>query len=226
MIDVTRRNHKSGELQIMDSMGKVVVIFSLLGICILYGVSLLVVPPYVPLDEVAQHESAYIRTTGIISDLRVTESGTMRMNLRKNQTELLVFVKSTEAGKNELDLRYGDEIEVEGRVNMYQGEYEIIAPITGIKKLTRGYVNISFVSQIAMYPEQYEGTRISVVGYADDIFKRVFYICDGNSMRVVTGDIPIHELQKGDKIIADGILVYNPDTMRYELNLIALNRCK
>jgi len=211
----------------MDTMGKVVVIFSLLGVCCLYGVSLLVVPPYVPLDEAALHETAFIRTKGVITDLSFSASGNMYMNIRENQTELLVLINSAEAEAEELDLCYGDEIEVEGRIQLYNGRYEIIAPITGIKKLPRGSSNISFVSQIAMRPEAYVGTRISVVGYADDVFKRVFYLGDAKGryrMRVEVGDIPISKLQKEDKVIADGIFVYNAENMRYELNLISL-RC-
>ena len=213
----------------MDNMGKVVVIFSLLGVCCLYVVSLLVVPPYVPLDEAALHETAFIRTKGVITDLSVSASGNMYMNIRENQTELLVLINSADGEAEELDLCYGDEIEVEGRVQLYNGRYEIIAPITGIKKLLRGRSNISFVSQIAMRPEAYVGTRISVVGYADDIFKRVFYLGDAKGryrMRVVVDDIPLSELQKEDKIIADGIFVYNPENMRYELNLISLKCSK
>ena len=206
-----------------------VVIFSLLGVCCLYGVSLLIVPPYVPLDEAALHETAFIRTKGVITDLSVTASGNMYMNIRENQTELLVFTKSADGEAEELDLCYGDEIEVEGRVQLYNGRYEIIASITGIKKLPRGSSNISFVSQIAMRPEAYVGTRISVVGYADDIFKRVFYLCDAKGryrMRVVVDDIPLSELQKEDKVMAEGIFVYNPENMRYELNLISLKCSK
>ncbi len=210
--------------------GIMVVIFSLIGLGILYGVSIFTESAYVPLDKIAQYETAFIRTKGVVSDLSVTESGHMRVNIRTDQTELLVFVNSAAVGKKDLDLCYGDEIEVEGRVDMYQGEYEIIAPIEGIKKLTSSSSNISFVSQIATRPEEYERTRISVVGYTDDIFKRVFYlISDENGryrMRVVVGDVPISALQKDTKIIAEGILEYNPEDMGYELNLLSWRDCK
>ena len=216
----------------MDNIGKVVIIFSLLGVGILYGISLtsFVEPPYVPLEEVAvgTYEGAFIRTKGIITDFSATEYGNM-LTIKGNGTELLIFIDSANAKKEQLNLSYGDEIEVQGRVQLYEGRYKIAASEKAIKKLS--YVsNISFVSQIAMHPEEYEGRRISVVGYAEDVYKHVFYLGDEKGkyllrVKVDDGSIPISELQEGDKIIAEGVFVYNPENMRYELNLISLMRC-
>ncbi|MFZ2071426.1 MAG: hypothetical protein WAV32_07525 [Halobacteriota archaeon] len=211
----------------MDSMGKVVIVCSLFGVCTLYGVSLLIEPPYVPLNEVAEHETAFIRTGGTVTDFSSTESGFIRINIHENNTELLVFVNTPTMGKKELDLCYGDEIEVEGKVELYKGRYEIITHIEGIgiRKQTRES-NISFVSQIATRPAEYEGTRVSVVGYVEEIHKRVFYLGDGRyRMRVVVNDRPIPKLSKGDKIIVVSVLVYNAADMRYDLNLISLKYC-
>lgn len=224
---------------IMDSIGKAVVILSLLGIGILYGISLtsFVEPPYVPLEEVAvgTHEGTFIRTKGVITDLSVTEYGNL-LTLRGNKTELPIFV---DLGKEPLNLSYGDEIEVQGRVQLYKGRYELVAAENTINKVSAENESVvSFVSQIARHPEEYEGRRIRVVGYAEGVYKHVFYLgSEGDSyqMRVKVeaearaktnnGSIPISELQKGDKIIAEGVFRYNPENMRYELNLISLRRC-
>jgi len=226
---------------IMDSIGKAVVILSLLGIGILYGISLtsFVEPPYVPLEEVAvgTHEGTFIRTKGVITDLSITEYGNL-LTLRGNKTELLIFV-DLGIGKEQLNLSYGDEIEVQGRVQLYKGRYELVAAENTINKVSAENESVvSFVSQIARHPEEYEGKRIRVVGYAEGVYKHVFYLgSEGDSyqMRVKVeaearaktnnGSIPISELQKGDKIIAEGVFRYNPENMRYELNLISLRRC-
>lgn len=228
----------------MDNIGKAVIIFSLLGVCILYGISLtsFAEPPYVPLEEVAvgTHEGAFVRTKGVITDFSVTEYGNILMEVEGNGTELLIFVDSANARKKQLNLSYGDEIEVEGRVQLYKSRDrdEVVVSGNTIKKL--GYKNasisnVSFLSQIAMHPEEYEGRRISVVGYAEDVYKRVFYLGDKKGKyllrvkietraRAKSGDgsIPISVLQKGDKIIVEGVFEYDPENMRYELNLISL----
>jgi len=230
----------------MDSVGKAVIVFSLVGICILYGISLtsFVEPPYVLLEEVAvgTHEGAFIRTKGVITDFSVTEYGKVLMKIKENKTELMIFVdSSTDERKKLLNLSYGDEIEVQGRVQLYKGMYELVASKNSIKRLSdENESTVSFVSQIAMHPEEYEGRRISVVGYAEDVYKCVFYLCDERGkyrMRVKVEEeartkaktddfsIPVPELQKGDKIIAEGLFSYDPENIRYELNLNSLRRC-
>jgi hypothetical protein len=210
----------------MDALGKIVIVFSLLGVCILYGISLSVTPPFVPLDEVALHEGAVVRTAGIITDFGVTESGNVLMKLEENQSKLLLFVDSADKSADLLNLSYGDEIEVEGSVQVYQGTYELMVAGPGIKKVTHER-DIAFVSQIAAHPEEYAGRRIRVVGYAEDVYTHVFYIRDeaGNHrMRVTLMEITITNaaLEEGDKVLAEGVLSYDAENMRYELNLLAL----
>jgi len=209
----------------MDNLGKLVISLSLLGVCILYGISLVIEPPYVPLDEVGAHESAFVRTRGVISDFYVTGSGNVLMRIMGNQTELLIFISSAANSANVLNLSYGDEIEVEGRVSVYQGEYELVADENAIKKVAHES-NISFISQIALRPEHYKGRRIRVAGYVKDVYKRVFQLCDERGiycMKVKANEIPISKLRDGTKIVAEGLFYYEPQNMRYELNLIALS---
>ena len=238
----------------MDNIGKAVIVFSLLGVGILYGLSLtsFVEPPYVPLEEVAcragTNEGELIRTKGVITDFRATDYGNMLM-LRENKTELLIFVDTLDKSVEKLNLSYGDVIEVEGRVNTYKGRPELVVHGghgNAIKKLSaeneneNENENIAFVSQIAMHPEDYKGERVSVVGYADNVYKHVFYLADEQGKYLLRvrveaetdaraksddGSIPISALQKGDKIIAEGIFRYDPGNMRYELNLISLRWC-
>ncbi|MEA2074719.1 MAG: hypothetical protein U9O85_03160 [Euryarchaeota archaeon] len=207
----------------MDTIGKTVIIFSLLGVCVLYGISLFVTPPFVPLDEAALHENEIIRTEGVITEFSVTEYGNVLMKLEGNQTELLLFVESMNDRRELLNLSYGDEIEVEGRVQLYRGEYELVVSGNAIRKVTPGS-NISFVSQIAAHPEEYKGKKIRVAGYVEDIYTRVFYFRDetGNHrMRAKATTSSISELQEGDKIIAEGVFSYDAQNMKYELNLIS-----
>ena len=231
----------------MDNIGKAVIVFSLLGVGILYGLSLtsFVEPPYVPLEEVAcragTNEGELIRTKGVITDFRATDYGNMLM-LRENKTELLIFVDTLDKSVEKLNLSYGDVIEVEGRVNTYKGRPELVVHGghgNAIKKLSaeneNENENIAFVSQIAMHPEDYKGERVHVVGYADNVYKHVFYLADEHGKHLLRvrveaetearaksddGSIPISALQKGDKIIAEGVFRYDPGNMRYELNLI------
>ena len=85
--------------------------------------------------------------------------------------------------------------------------------------------------EIAEHPANYEGRRIRVVGYICKVYKRIFYLCSDNKasteyqyrMQVIAERLAEPGLEKGDKVIADGVLVYNPGDMRYELKLISLS---
>ena len=208
----------------MERIGKTVIIFSLLGICILYSISLFLTPQFVPLDEVALHEDTVIRTKGVITEFSVTEYGNVLMKIEGNKTELPIFVESADEKKELLNLSYGDEIEVEGRVQVYQGDYELVVSGNAIKEVTQQKSNVSFVAQIAAQPEEYRGKKIRVAGYVEDVYTRVFYLRDepdNHRMRVkLRTTNSISELHEGDKIIVEGVLSYDAENMRYELNLI------
>jgi DNA/RNA endonuclease YhcR with UshA esterase domain len=209
----------------MDAFGKLVIAFSLLGVCVLYAISLVVTPPFVPLNEIALHEGTIVRTGGVITDFSSTASGNVLITLVGNQSELLLFVESADKGTELLDLGYGDEIEVEGSVQVYRGTYELVVSGTSIRKVTQGR-DIAFVAQIAAHPEEYAGRRIRVVGYVADVHTHVFYLRDeagSHQMRAaLLDDAESSTLQKGDKVIAEGVLSYDAENMRYELKVVAL----
>lgn len=210
----------------MDALGKIVIAFSLLGVCVLYGLSSFVTPPFVPLDEIALHEGTVVRTSGVITDFSITASGNVLITLEGNQSELPIFVESADKGTELLNLGYGDEIEVTGRVQVYRGTYELVVSVTGIKKVMQGR-DIAFVSQIAAHPEEYAGRRIRAVGYVGDVYTHVFYLRDeasSHQMRaaLVDAESSISALQEGDKVLAEGVFSYDAENMRYELNVVAL----
>jgi len=219
-------------------MGRFVIVISLFGICLLYCVSCIVEPPYVPLDVLASqsqnYENELIKTKGLVVDLLNLSDGNMLLNIMDNGTELAVFVSSSDKDSEKLVLRYGDEIELQGRIQQYRGEYEIVASKSGIRKIKSDNSNDNnahFVAEIAEHPSNYEGRRIRVVGYICKVYKRIFYLCSDNKasteyqyrMRVIAERLAEPGLEKGDKVIADGVLVYNPGDMRYELKLISLS---
>ena len=220
-------------------IGRFVMVISLFGICLLYCVSCIVEPPYVPLDAIASqshnhghnYENELIKTRGVVVDLMNLSDRNMLLNIMDNGTKLPVFVSSSDKDSEKLMLKYGDVIELQGRVQQYRGKYEIAASEGGLKKINSDNNDNGayFVAEIAEYPSNYEGRRIRVVGYICKVYKRIFYLCSeegesaGYRMRVVPKRLAELELEKGDKVIIEGILVYNLGDMRYELELISLS---
>jgi hypothetical protein len=213
----------------MDRAGKVVISFSVLGIGMLYGVSLLLVPPTVPLDEIPRYEGSIIRTRGVVTDVSGTEYGHMLVRLAANQTALLLFVTPSDQLGIVRDLSYGDEVMAEGRVQVYRGEYELVTAEGAIAPVNASANRIVFISQLASDPNRFEGERIRVAGTVDDLYTSVLYLADGTGtyrLRVKSGSgaLVISELQEGEKIVAEGVLSYDSTELRYELNLIAVEQ--
>jgi hypothetical protein len=213
----------------MDRAGKVVIIFSVLGIGMLYGVSLLLVPPTVPLDEIPRYEGSSVRTRGIVTDVSGTEYGHVLVRLAANQTALLLFVTPSDQSGIVNDLSYGDEVVAEGRVQVYRGEYELVTAEHAIATVNTSANRIVFLPQLASEPKRFEGARIRVAGTVEDLYTTVLYLADGTGtyrLRVKPGSgaLVISELQEGEKIVAEGVFSYDSTELRYELNLIAVEQ--
>ncbi len=196
--------------------GKLVIAISLAGVGVLYCIATVVNPPHVPLDSIANHNNELVKTGGIVTALRHSGSGNTIVEITANGTSLPVFVRSSSG----LDLRYGDEIELEGRVYRYRDNYAITTAGENIRKINSSS-DIYFVAEIAGQPDAYRGRRIRVIGNLSKVYTNVFYL---DRMRVVvTGAKRMPRVEEGDRLVADGVLVYNTDELRYELKLISLS---
>ena len=213
----------------MDRFETVVIIFSVLGIGMLYGVSLLLAPPTVSLDEISRYDGLSVRTRGVVTDVSGTEHGYALVRLASNQTSLFLFVTPLDQSGIIRDLHYGDEVVVEGRVRIYRGAYELVTAEQAITKVNASANRILFIPQLASAPEQFEGARIRVAGTVEDLYTSVLYLADRTGtyrLRVKPGSgVPVNgELQEGEQIVAEGVLSYDHTELRYELNLIAVEQ--
>ena len=213
----------------MDRVGKVVISFSVLGIGLLYGVSLLLVPPTVPLDDISRYDGLSVRTRGVVTDVSRTEYGHVLVRLAANQSSLLLFVTPSDGLEIVGDLNYGDEVEVEGRVQVYEGEYELVTEERAIAPVQVSANRILFIPQLAQEPKRFEGTHVRVIGTIEDLYPSVLYLADGTGtyrLRVKPrrGALVITELHEGEKVIAEGMLSYDCTELRYELDLIAVEQ--
>ncbi|MHC1635682.1 MAG: OB-fold nucleic acid binding domain-containing protein [Candidatus Methanospirareceae archaeon] len=209
----------------MDAINKVVVIFSVLGILSLYCLSSFTNPPSVHLEEISAHEGEIVKVKGVITDLKSTKYGNIIIRIREGEAEALIFVKSPDEDEK---IKYGDVIEVIGKVEEYKGKYEIVTSSDRIKKIKSTNGSILFVSEIAKHPKQYEGKRIKVIGYVKDMRRNIFYLTDENGEyklrvnKITNPSSYAQELEKRKKVMVEGVFIYNPEDMRYELNLVSL----
>ena len=211
----------------MDTMGTVVVLFSVLGIVLLSGIALLVEPPTVPLDELKRYEGAVVRTRGTLTDLSCTSTGNVLLKLAANHTELVVFLQPPGMTETLVNLSYSDELEVDGQVQLYRGAYELISAPEAIRRVEHGPYTSLFVAQVAAQPERYEGETLRITGYLADRYSTLFYIRDESGtyrlrVKLRTADPALAELQDGDRVVVEGRFAYDAPNLRYELQLLRL----
>ena len=214
----------------MDNIGKIAVIFSVLGISALYALSTISTPPIVPLDKISTHRENFVRVRGILTEIHFTKQGNAILRVENLSQSVQVFVprggvsgvgsaSSAGVGSAKLNLSLGDEVEVEGIVKLFDGIYEIVAE--DIHKLRSSEFPAFSVSQVSSQPQDFVGRKIRVVGCVKRTYKRVFYLCDCNDsfgeMRVLLNFERGAKIERGAKVAIEGYLRYNPEGMRYEL---------
>lgn len=198
-----------------------VVLFSVLGVCALYGVSLLSQPADVPIDKIGNYEGLYVKSKGTVTDLQFLKYGSATLKLQNGTFQTNVFIENYEG-----NLSAGDEVEVSGKVERYRGDYEItVLNERAIKILKKWDEEILFVSQLAQDPGKYEGTDVKLVGKVGTVYTRSFEIKDESgmlSLKVVVNNTSA--IKKGDSTTISGRFTYDPKKTQYYLDLEAWNK--
>jgi len=193
-----------------------VVLFSVLGICALYGISMLSQPADVQIGKIGGYEGMYVKARGTITDLQIMKYGSASMKLRNNTSYIQIFVESYSG-----NLSAGDEVEVSGRVEQYRGEYEIaVLNDRAVKMLKKWDEEILFVSQLAQDPEKYRGTNVKVTGKVGEVYTKIFYLGDesrGYALRVNSSSTS--GLTKGKNVMVSGTFVFDSENLRYQLDI-------
>ena len=151
----------------------------------------------------------------------------------KCKVNLIWQVHSFQKSKNSIFKIFKCWIYDGTELQQYSGKYEIAASEGGLKKINSDNNDNSayFVVEIAEHPANYEGRRIRVVGYICKVYKRIFYLCSDNKasteyqyrMQVIAERLAELGLKKDGRVIVEGVLIYSPEDMRYELELISLS---
>ncbi|MBI2233374.1 MAG: OB-fold nucleic acid binding domain-containing protein [Candidatus Aenigmarchaeota archaeon] len=103
-------------------------IISMVGFLSMVAITMAIEPRYVSVSQITSEMTGQEITTRGIIDSYFTNEGNVFITL-KNRTSVKVVMFSREAGKQPwvYDLRKGDSIAVEGKVQIYKNELEIVA---------------------------------------------------------------------------------------------------
>lgn len=135
------------------------ILFSIIGIFVLYFISLSSIPPSISLSEVKNYEGREVIVEGIVFANYGKENTFLK--IKDGNSSLLIY--SEEKLSN---IEIGDEIQAMGVIQKYKGEYEIIIKSKNDIKILKKWSN-EFLSlkELSEKPNRYEGVNVNVVGY-------------------------------------------------------------
>jgi len=192
-------------------------LFSTLGILLLYGMSILSQPAIIDLCELPEFEGKKITTTGVVTRHHTTNYGSQMINIQNNNSSAVVFLEG------EILVEYGDKICATGDVQKYGDEWEIMVSDRRFVKIVEKWQNISCpLWQLAENPTYYLGLNVNVSGFVDDVFEDYFFLCDLDEKYVLKIYFSSYEtgyLFPGQRVKVAGIFVFDEKNFRYALRI-------
>ncbi|MDI6707508.1 MAG: hypothetical protein QME47_00205 [Candidatus Thermoplasmatota archaeon] len=197
---------------------RLVIIFATVGIALLALLAIASKPISVELNALRSYDGKEVIAQGVVTEKYATKSGNTVLRLQYDNTTVPVFVKGL------LNVDAGDEIRVAGKVQSYNGEYEIVvfdsSKVDTINKWSDSSIS---VAQLKYEPEKYKGTNINVTGYAHSISSTSFTLVDNIStcrcfIKVIIRKTLALPTEK-QLVYVKALLVYDENSFGYFLKL-------
>lgn len=204
------------------NFGYFVIIISIIGIIILYLISTQTKPKEISISEVENYEGKYVIVEGVVTDVYTMKTKSKLYTIREDNSTVLVFVE-----KISKDIEIGDKIKVEGKVQKYQDDFEIVVlSDKSIEILEHWDEKNLTLQQLASRPENYIETNINITGYAIYVScyesNTTFYLTDNltegkNSLKVICNSTnsTVQNIIEEDFVCVKGKFVYDEYSLRY-----------
>ncbi len=197
-----------------------VILISILGIILLYSLTLFSQPQQISIANVEQYEGQTIIVNGTITNTFLTTYGSQIVELTQieNNTvyELVVFLEEP------LILEYGDSVEITGSIQQYQDEWELYVQNNRLIRILEKWNNITIhISQLSKHPSAYIGINLNTTGIIDRIYDQYFYLIDPTEEYT----LPVFHnnqnstIYEGETVFIYGKFEYDENTLRYGIYL-------
>jgi len=191
-------------------------LFSIIGIMLLYFLSTLAQPQIIDISEISNFEGKTITTQGFVKSYQITKSESQLIEIGNNNSTVKLFVQGT------IDIEYGDLIKATGEVQKYREEWEIIVDDKQLISIIQKWNNISApIWQLAKNPTKYIGTNVNITGFIDDVYEEYFYLVDLEdkfSVIVFYNSFDV-SLFAGQKVCVLGSFLFDEGSLRYKIDI-------
>jgi uncharacterized protein YdeI (BOF family) len=193
------------------------ILFAIIGISVLYAMTLFSKPVVIELSKLPQYEGKQITTQGIVKNYYSTKYGNQMITIEDNNASATVF------SEEEITVEYGDKIRVTGEVQKYNDCWEIIVNDKRSITIIQKWENISMpLWQIVQNPGRYEGLNVNVSGYVDSLYDDYFYLIDEKgdySILVFYNSYEPEAVYPGQKVSVAGLFSFEKENFRYVLSI-------
>lgn len=193
------------------------IIFSIVGIIVLYFLSTLSQPVMIELNEIPEYEGKQVIVEGTVMEYHITSYGNQIITIENNNTTTIVFVEE------ETKAKYGDKIQATGKVQKYKGDWEIVVGDIRFVEIIQHWQNITMpLWQLAENPAKYEGLNINVTGYIDLVYDTYFYLVDmeeEHSIIVFYSHVEQNSIYPGQKVQVAARFMFDIESFRYKLEV-------
>lgn len=191
--------------------------FSVLGILILYFLSRLTQPPFIEINEMQDYEGKNVTIEGFVADYRATRHGSQIITIKNNNDSAAVYVEGA------VSLEYGDKIRATGEVQKYDDGWELVINDCNSVKIIEKWHNSSFpLWQLAENPTKYLNLNVNVTGYIESLSNAYFYLVDLENKHslIVFYTLPKNvTIYPGQKVSASGKFSFDQENFRYQLEI-------
>lgn len=190
-------------------------IFSTLGIILLYFLSTLSQPTIIELSEIPKYEGKQVIAIGVVTEYYWATYGSQIITIENDNTTVTVFVEGLTS------LEYGDIIQVTGIVQKYRNDWEIVVDNERFVKIVRRWSNVtSPLWQLAENPSRYDGLNVNVTGFVDMVYDNYFYLVDQEETHsIIVFYTPSGQdiLHPGQKVNVAAKFYFDEEDLRYKL---------
>jgi hypothetical protein len=196
-------------------------IFSILGILILYIISKFSQAPLILISEIKDFEGKQVTINGIVIEHHTTKFGSQIIKISDENCSLEIFLEGN------VDVEYGDKVQATGEVQNYKDSWELI--VNDIRQLCvlEKWENISFpLWQIAENPTRYLNINVNVTGFIESVSNAYFLLVDlekKHSLIIYYSISKNITLYPGQKICALGKFSFDEKNFRYMLDICEEN---
>lgn len=192
-------------------------LFSVIGILLLYFLSRLSQPPVVAIDELQKYEGKEVIVYGIVTSYRATGQDSQIIKIKEGNATVTLFVSGA------IELEFGDKLKVTGEVQKYKDAWEIIIEDTRLIEVAEKWNNVSFpIWQLAQNPARYLDLNVNVTGHIESISNTYFYLVDLEEKHSLIVFYRISEnvtIYPGQKVNILGKFSFDEENFRYQLEI-------